>query len=163
MPTVPPATWTDNAEGCAVSGTLTTCGSSEVCVPSPSTPFRLCIVEPASSVIGGCPAPYDAMTVPVIVDTGITDTRSCSDCACGDPAGTCTGGTLVLTPNAISCGSGITSPNPAPCAIDGIPGSVALYTKLLNAPTPAGTCQPQGGQPTGSAMGSSPLAVCCMP
>jgi hypothetical protein len=163
MPQVPPATWTANAEGCGFTGTVTTCGSNELCVPSPSTPFHLCIYQPASSLQTNCPAPYDSTILPVVIDTSITDTRTCTDCACGDPASTCTGGSLLLSPNAGTCGGGIQSQNPTTCMIDGIPSALPLYTKLLNAPTAAGTCTPQGGLPTGSATGSNPVAVCCMP
>jgi hypothetical protein len=161
VPSVPPATWSENAEGCGFTGTLTSCGSREVCVPSPSSPFKLCVYQ-TGSLGGTCPSPYDATSAPVVFDTGIADSRSCTDCRCGDVTGSCTGGDVMLSPN-LTCTGGITSPLPATCAVDGINGNLPLYTELTTPPTPGGTCSASGGQPSGTATGTGPVSVCCMP
>jgi hypothetical protein len=163
MPQVPPATWSQNAEGCGFTGQLSSCGSAEVCVPHASSPFKLCVYKTGASSGGTCPSPYDATSAPVVFDTGIADSRSCTDCRCGDVTGACSGGDVELSPNSTTCTGGITSPLPASCNIDGINGNLPLYAELTTPPTPSGTCNPSGGQPSGTATGTGPVSVCCMP
>jgi hypothetical protein len=91
------------------------------------------------------------------------DTRDCSPCECGAPVGskciaqvsvysnnTCSGVPLLdVTVDAAGCH------NP----MDG----AALASKKATAVYTPGTCEPSGGEPTGSAVPANPITVCCVP
>ena len=156
VPTVPPTSWTSNAEVCASSSVPPSCGTAGVCLPGAASNLRYCVYQS-----GDVPCPSgSAYTTPQLVYGGVSDDRSCTACTCGAPGGQCSGGTYT---EGKGCPLGANVPLPTPCTstfmlLSAIPAAVVTPPTLQ-----PGSCARNGGTPTGSATESSPITVCCGP
>lgn len=160
---IPEPDWTVNMVACAgdpIEGA--SCSGDNLCMPALQVPLAaICIYQDGEDQ----PCPTEGYTVPTNYYDDFTDDRSCTDCTCGDPTGTCAGSVALTN----VCGSGgsvilwtevfTTGPN-ATCATPSSGGSVA---GTFNGPTPDGSCPPVGGEPTGTVTKTAPVTVCCMP
>lgn len=137
--------------------------SGDVCVPVPPPGFRVCIFH------GGdvpCPTPAD---IPyqerhVFYDT-FQDTRACSACACGTPAGsTCSSKLSIYTDGACSTLAYSATVDATGPACHALPAGSPLGSKSATPPTyTPGACPPSGGMPLGAAIAVGPSTYCCLP
>jgi hypothetical protein len=155
--------WGTPYVGCALSNTTMHCqsgGGTGVCLPgpNPANAAKNCIYQMGTQT---CP-PGTQYTVATTIDTLLTDTRTCTPCACSSPTGKCAGGANFAS-NA-TCTTPTTEVLPLTCTqITSIPAASAYYADLAPATQmgPA-TCTPSGG-PTGMVTADGPMTVCCMP
>jgi hypothetical protein len=162
--TLAPVVWSPEVETCSSILPLPACGSGEVCAPESTAPFMgACIYQPGNVA---CP-PGTPYVTRQLVYSGTSDSRGCGACTCGSPRATCSGGTVAIS-NDPTCAVSPTNPNagnvplptPPPCAQTQLAAS-AVYVKLTTPPNASGSCSPSGGQPTGTAMPTLPVTVCC--
>jgi hypothetical protein len=111
----------------------------------------------------------------VSLDGGVTDTRACTACTCGDPSGAACGGTTTLhafagCSDVDATDGGIAGPSagPATLAADGTchTGLVTIASTYASAENPSsvtsqGTCAPAGGKLTGTATVTAQTQICC--
>jgi hypothetical protein len=134
-----------------------------VCAPPPAAGFRVCVLQ-AGDVACPDPAsgPYQERHVAF---GGFTDTRSCSPCTCGSPAGgACAALVSYFTDGACGAPLGSATVTAAGASCADLPAGAALGSKSAGPPgyTP-GACQPAGGEPLGAATPVSPVTLCCIP
>jgi hypothetical protein len=162
VPTDGPATWGTYARACLGAAYPACSNPGEVCTPSSEPPppgFKQCIYREGDR---DCPFPYPDKH---LFYDAFDDMRMCTPCTCGAPAGsTCTATVAAYKDNA--CTMQITANlvgSAQPLCVDVLPGS-GLGSKSAGAVTyTPGTCQPDGGQPMGSADPSGPSTFCCLP
>jgi len=131
------------------------CGEGGQCVNATQRP--LCVMAE-----GDLECPGDGFEFKLVVSTGLTDTRGCSDCSCDDPEGTCSAaGSLLLntgTCNVPAVGDFGVGGNSCP----GAPGPIrsARYPESA-APEPTTSCTPSQPSPTGDVTGTGTTTLCC--
>lgn len=133
------------------------CGERGSCAAVPNLPFEsgLCIVADGDLE---CPAEFPGKE---LFYDGITDNRSCSECTCGSPFGSCTGFSVRLF-NQASCGG---SPL-ATISASGVCTEVFSNQGVESASIQTGTlgsasCNSAGGVEVGGAIASGARTVCC--
>ncbi len=153
--TLPAVSWSDQGRLCQGAGLGGGCDDSQVCVPSSTPPFDLCISREGDH---DCPAPYTEKTLRY---GQVVDSRSC-DCSCGQPGNaSCTASTEVW-PSSSSCqGSPSTTvPNDGSCvSFEGPPMNGSFRYTATGTGEP---CTPSG-QPTGEATAADLATLCCLP
>jgi hypothetical protein len=163
VPTDGPATWGTYARACLGVSYPACSNPGEVCTPSAEPPppgFKQCVYQKGDNE---CAYPYADKH---LFYDGFDDKRMCTPCTCGAPVGsTCTGLVSVFKDNACSTLLGsfpVDATGPLCTGI--LPAGSALGSKSAGAVTyTPGTCQPDGGQPMGSADPSGPSTFCCLP
>ncbi len=156
-------TWGFAAYGCAVSTNNGTCGDmSQVCAPKPPSAvgFSLCVSRQTDDPLVECPPGYPHWNVFYL---GADDERGCSPCECGEPQGdSCASYVSLYSDDACTAPVGsVTALSSGPMCVS-IPDGSPLGSKQASPPTYApGTCQPSGGEPTGSVKMSDPFTFCC--
>jgi hypothetical protein len=165
----PPNAWAETARACQPKSVGGGCSGSQICVPSPPSPFssKLCIMQ-AGSV--SCPAgSYSRQRV---FYASTQDTRSCAPaCACAAPTNaTCTGGAAsVYTPVAggmSGCATATSVPVDGQChALGGSIFGGTLYAQATAPPSPpgGGSCAASSPQAAGMVTPSGPTTLCCEP
>jgi hypothetical protein len=155
-------TWSSFARACRGNGGGGTCTEpGGMCVPPASKGFRRCV-----QVAGDleCPS-YTPYTEKHTFYGGADDSRDCSPCSCGAPAGSSCSATLTIYTDGM-CSAPILSKqidSAGPHCDDLVAGS-ALGSKSISPPTyTAGQCQSSGGDPTGSISPVMPSTFCCLP
>jgi hypothetical protein len=95
---------------------------------------------------------------------GYDDTRDCSPCSCGPPVGSKCTSQISVYSNSTCSGIPVLDVTHGDEGCYNMMDGVALGSKKASPPvyTP-GTCEPSGGEPTGSAVETSPILVCCLP
>jgi hypothetical protein len=149
-------TWAEDLRGCAAPTLLSDgCAVGEVCAPVPVPPFgaNLCVANTGDAA---CP---DGYTVKISGSGGVTDTRGCTECACGDASGVSCTGTLLLN-NASGCGGGTTLPIPL-TSCTATSGNRGVKVQTLSGT--GGSCPQSGGALTGSLAPKDLVTVCCLP
>jgi hypothetical protein len=151
--------WTEQEDVCgAPTSGGKGCGPQKACVPRGGGDYTsgVCIWRDGNQQ---CPFKY-ANTRIVLAQTA-TDDRACSACTCDTPTGvSCAGGSYTLFNNA-DC-TGTSTPLSTTCADATLPlsdGKGAILPKF-DKPT-GGSCQPQGGEPSGSVTPTSTKTICC--
>ncbi|MFT3764709.1 MAG: hypothetical protein QM820_04210 [Minicystis sp.] len=157
------ASWGTTVRVCR-GGSLSGCDGNGYCTPPAPPGFRYCVFRDGDR---DCTDPsFGPYTEKHVFYEGFTDTRSCSPCTCGPPAGsTCTAQISIHADAA--CSSlpldAHLMDSSAPACVDVIAGS-ALGSKSASPPTyTPGACQPSGGEPMGSAVPVGPSTLCCIP
>lgn len=133
----------------------------KVCVPAPPPPppgFFQCIFQKGDQ---DCPEDYPAKHV--FFDEAY-DSRRCSDCSCAAPEGGACSATVMLFQDG-SCSvmaSGMVPVSSSEPQCVPIVQGLSLGGKKMTEPsyTP-GTCEPIGGDPTGSVELKGPSTFCC--
>jgi hypothetical protein len=137
------------------------------CLPPDIIPsgFALCIFHEGER---DCPTdPGNVFTEKHVFYNGVQDDRQCSACSCGAPTGSVCTAQLAVYEGASCSGSPLMS-NPISsakltCLDITIPGQ-ALGSKSAGAVTYLpGTCPPEGGDGSGSAIPIKPDTFCCRP
>gem|GEM_PF-1140224 len=131
------------------------------CMPTPEAPAEaaLCIWAPGDLA---CPSGWGYADKTLGYDS-VDDTRDCTQCDCGEPAGECLDGAVFL--QAVDSGTG------AAFQIESAPdGDCSTFppTQIVTqavwagiAPTDDVGCEPQGGEPTGTVVPADAVTVCC--
>jgi hypothetical protein len=154
---LPPAPkWKTLALGCgSLSLSPGECTGGSVCVPQPGAPFLggACVLRTGDEQ---CPAgPYTKRSV---VFGAAEDTRACSECSCGGPAGGSCQGTLSL-----KSGVGCTGQSLGSAAVPGCAAKPSGSGYLIaNVSFVGATCPATGGTPTGTVTPTGPTTVCCL-
>jgi hypothetical protein len=139
-----------------------TCDDLGVCSPAATPPdgFHVCIAREGDV---DCPliSPYSERHT---FYKGVDDTRSCTACTCGAPAGgSCSALISLYTDAACSVLGAATMANTLSPCLDVLPGS-AMGSKAMGPSTyTPGTCAAIGGEPVGDAVARDPVTVCCLP
>ena len=141
------------------------CPDGGACAPvATANGFHLCIV---ASGVQACP-PGSGFTKSHTIGTGVTDTRECSACTCGDNA-SCVNGQLSIFTGA-DCGSGGASMQAnntctsVPVATDvdaGDGGGPTFVAYQYSAQVQGEACAATGGSPTGSVSLAATHTICC--
>jgi hypothetical protein len=99
-----------------------------------------------------------------VVYDGADDSRSCSDCTCGQPeGGTCSGLVSLYKDGACSAlVDAVSVVSDGPTCVQVQPKGSALGSQSLSmiAYQP-GACAPGGGEPTGALTPTGPTTFCC--
>ncbi|MEM6996922.1 MAG: hypothetical protein AAF721_40845 [Myxococcota bacterium] len=158
---IPAAAFESHLALCAGTPIEAPCDNDAQCMPTPEAPAddAVCLWQE-----GDLPCPsgwgYAERTV---VYQGMDDTRSCSDCDCGQPQGECSFGTVQVWNNTLGA---ITADMSGDENCTEIPAnwtaSAAVWGGELEA-TDDVTCNPSGGLAQGGVEGTSPITVCCRP
>lgn len=162
QPVVPRViTWTAVAFACAGDTNHGACvDPSTICVPPPPPKFSVCVSRDGDDAIVECPAGYPQRSVFYL---GGDDNRGCSPCECGPPQGdACSSLVSIYADDACSVQTGaVTAGSSGPVCVS-VPADSPPGSRQASAPvyTP-GTCQPSGGEPTGSIEPQYPVTVCC--
>lgn len=154
-------TWKTSAVACQVSE-YPPCSPTQVCAPSADAGFATCIFTWGDDL--PCPERYPERHV---FYDDYSDSRGCSDCACGPPVGSdCTATLSVYQDSACKGAPAIPGVNiftkaEAYC-FDLGPG-IALGSKTITKPTYLhGACEPSGGEQTGELTLLDPATFCCL-
>ena len=153
-------TWQTFGYACAGLTNGSCASAGDVCTPKPSGIFALCVSRPGDDPVFMCPKGYPARSVFYL---GANDMRTCASCACGAPQGSaCSSLVSVYADDACSnLVAAVTATSDDSMCVDVPPGS-PLGSKQATTPTyTPGSCQPSGGEETGSVELQDPLTVCC--
>jgi hypothetical protein len=158
--TFSPPSWGTRAVACAPTAQSPLgCPAGEQCVPAAAAPFesRFCVLKAGTSA-----CPPGAYSAQRLYYGDVTDTRGCSACSCGAPAGVdCNAGAHVATWGNPSCnanpGADLT-PLPQACG-----SATGIKSVQLTATPDGGSCAPDGGLPTGVVAPQALTTICCTP
>jgi hypothetical protein len=156
-------TWTFAAYGCAITTNGGTCKEpGRVCAPTPPSVdgFSICVSRQGDDPLLLCPPGYPHRSIFYL---GGDDERGCAPCECGEPQGdSCESFVSLYSDNACTAPVGsVMALSSGPMCVS-IPDSSPLGSKQASPPTyTPGTCQPSGGEPTGSVKTSDPFTFCC--
>ncbi|MEM6296632.1 MAG: hypothetical protein AAGA54_35525 [Myxococcota bacterium] len=154
---VEPAQWTSNVTACSGGTVIEDAGCAEgrSCTPLPeSTDAPLCIWQEGEHE---CPPAFDEARM---VFSDVEDGRSCETCSCSAPNGLCDDAVVSLWSGATCLlpGAGVLDAN-AECNDTGT-ANVARAASL-NAGQATSFCTPSDPAPSGEAVGTDPVTVCC--
>ncbi len=139
--TIPPLHWTGQAR---------VCSQSVAALPLPDPGFHVCVRQDGDLT---CPSGF---TDRHIEHSGATDTRACTPCTCGAPAGiTCGGGVAVYRDTGCSSYTSGVGLNPGPCS--GAVGGAVMYQATIT----GGTCAAANVTATGGAAPTDTITLCC--
>jgi hypothetical protein len=161
---LPPPSWGLFAIACEGTPSIPcpTCGDPALtCVPAAPAGFRQCVHTKGDVV-----CPTEGYTERFLFYGEFKDERNCSDCACGPVQGsTCTATGGVYRDGTCSL-SFLLLPlsSTGPSCTDLQPPGQALGSKaVMDVTYHAGTCEPSGGELSGSVEPTSPTTFCCLP
>ncbi len=154
---VEPAAWADVSVACGGGSVIEDAGCAEgrVCAPLPeSEDAALCIWQDGEHA---CPDDFDTQRV---LFGDFDDTRGCETCSCTAPIGLCDAATVSLWngPTCLVPAAGVVTAN-AECVQTGTATSARAAS--LNAGSPTAFCSPSEPAPSGEAVGSDPVTICC--
>ncbi|MBC8069605.1 MAG: hypothetical protein IAG13_14805 [Deltaproteobacteria bacterium] len=133
-----------------------TCEAGERCAPVPNEPFgsELCIWSPGDVE---CPTALDYQQREVF-HQDVVDTRGCTECTCGEIAGTCSA-TLELWTGDDCDGTMLAEIDSGGVCeeVDGVPSS----TRIADVDADPTCGSSSGAQPAGAATPTDPITVCC--
>ena len=158
-------TWFDAAFACGGGTNNGACADpGAVCAAAPSTlptGFSICVSRDDDDSSFLCPSGYPVRRVYYL---GGEDDRGCADCECGPPQGDFCSSSPVSFYADDTCSvlvGAVTATSSGPVCLS-IPAGSPLGSKQASAPTyTPGTCQPSGGEPTGSVEPNHPVTYCC--
>jgi hypothetical protein len=160
--TVHAVSWSTYAVACIGNASGSCAEDGDFCAAlAPVDGFRECISHDGDVA---CP-PYSAYSDQYVFYSGADDTRSCSACACGSPAGSsCSAMISVYDDSACSSLLFTDSITSSASACVDVPAGSALGSKSATSPayTP-GACPPSGGEALGSVVPVMPATFCCLP
>jgi hypothetical protein len=164
MPRGPAPYYTTEGVICAgeEQGQCTAKDGGGFCVATPPPGFRVCTFLKGDEV--ACDPDYSDRFI-LYDDPVPNDGRSCTDCACGPPIGSMCAGCVATYADA-SCSvfraCNDVSSDSAACHAVQPPGAPLLSKQAFITYTP-GTCEPSGGEVTGTVEGVDPFTFCCLP
>jgi hypothetical protein len=152
--TISPADFTTRVTLCETSAVTGGCEGDELCAPTPIEPLapEVCVWQAGEHA---CPEAYPVQST---YFASIADDRSCTNCACAAPSLDCADAQATIT------GSGgpgsYVVPATGLCDTVGAMGMTDEFA-VFDPGEPSGACNAIGGIPTGTAVGSEPITVCC--
>lgn len=160
--TVVPAKWDGFARACG--GAVLTgkgCAINQTCLPKPEAPYvgGLCIKKSGNV---NCPA--GMFNTKHLFFDDFTDSRTCTGCQCGAPAGSTCAGDIATHSDSIvnQCLAPVVTFQAGACA--NLAGNPAAGNSKFTVTTPptGGSCAASGGAPSGVAVGTFPQTFCCV-
>jgi hypothetical protein len=158
--TVPPLTWATNVRACisSVAPSQLDCQAGQVCAPKSQSPYGS---SPCIAATGDQPCPQGPYSSRQVFYGGATDSRDCTSCTCTDPANaTCTTTLDTFSSGDGTCSGGAISYG-APFSCDPVNSQPSDFRATTTAS--AGSCTASQSAPTGSAVPTSPVTLCCTP
>jgi hypothetical protein len=152
-PTVADATWKKEVRACSVATKLHIGGCAEGEVCAPKTPFSgdICV-----SKTGDVDCPNAVYSAKHVYYKGMNDTRSCSPCGCDHD---CSYAWRTEAAGA-SCSAAFALGESDKCvAVSPSSGQINVGVQISG----TGACAATGGAPTGDAVATGPVTVCCQP
>ncbi len=158
----PPTTWGTVAAVCQAT-TFGKCDDSTwTCMPADAPGFDRCVYLEGERP---CP-PMSPYAVRHVLYTGVSDTRGCAPCTCGEPVGSVCSAKVSLfeDPGCSDLFATLSIDATMPLCVDILPAGSALGSKSASPVsfTP-GVCQPGGGAPSGAVEPLDPTTYCCLP
>ncbi len=154
----PTPTWTTQVLGCTPDTGLANCETNGVCGPAVNedTAAGHCIFRSGAF---SCPPGQPYGTWQELYKTP-SDERACEACSCGDPEGTCTGGTVTLFVDRFCAklGAGTVV---ADGSCTAVPAS-ASGARNSNQGTPEASCTPSTSTLSGTVEPAELVTVCCL-
>lgn len=160
-----PDVYTTNVATCIAAPDQDSCGSQQLCVPSPPMDFqnRICVYRTGD---------VDCNVLPDYTEkfsryNNITDTRDCETCTC-DNQGTRCGGTVTFHADTDCSGDSTTiTMSNEPVSFDEFDticteGHTGSYSSF-NIENWKPECAPSGGDKIGEAAFTDPITFCCTP
>jgi len=155
---VPSPSWGTFARTCdyaVARDTTGGCSGGSSCVAKvPGGLAGPCVTQAGDQA---CPSGYSQK---VLFYTGMSDSRGCSTCTCGNPAGGTCAATLKLYSNGGCSGALVATFNTSNSCQVGTGATFSSWT-IGNFTLTPGSCTPQGGAPTGNATPTGTQTVCC--
>lgn len=160
--TIGAPSWGSQTVVCEAVSDIAACGEG-LCMPPASSPFSsaACVWQAGDHV-----CTVDGFSNKRLLYAGFDDSRGCTACSCGDPAGECEG-RLWLRAAAGCEGSVETIFTDGGCyasdlAVESaiLPNSAAGCGGSCQTVVSA-ACEPQGGEPSGTIVPSEPHTFCC--
>jgi len=153
-PTLPPATWTDEAKFCAANVAGGGCGVGEICAPIPPGPITgACLL---TSGRANCPTDFPS---PRGIYAGFVDGRTCN-CSCQARGGSCDPVRVNLSTNKDCSNSTPVQLNAGGvCGTQGTTFKDFSY-KIVGTPTPPSSCD-SSSTVTGTVTPSGEQTLCC--
>lgn len=153
---VPEPTWGTSARVCGGAFVPEGC-DDEVCAPLPPEGFEseVCV---AREGVSGCPGEFPVQRT---FATDVDDSRGCSACECGPPTGAVQCTASVRLSDTADCSSAVISDVlvDAPVCQPELPAM--QYGRVEALEVLSGGCAPSGGVPTGDAVPTGEMTVCC--
>jgi len=156
-------TWGEAVKACRAETTLGGCDAGKTCVLRPQAQFepRICVGKSGDQT---CPAGF-GLRSEAFAD--FADTRDCSDCTCGGPAGGVCKVTLSLfsdvSPTACATALPIVVES-GDCVDTPSNPRISGRTSAVTMPPSGGSCPSTGGGvPSGEATPSGQTTFCCLP
>jgi hypothetical protein len=130
------------------------CGPGKKCVTNGTSSFLAtgCIYQAGTA---NCPPGFKTQRYVFYTDAG--DTRACTDCGCGAPAGASCGSLNINRYDGNTTCTGQANSTVTDNGCHGVHSSLMLTTTLSN----VGSCVPDGGQSIGSYAPSGATVICC--
>jgi hypothetical protein len=158
---IEPVSWMVLGKACGNAPAGGGCGASQVCQPTPATPFKsgLCIYKDGEQA--SCPG--QPFTDRHVFYEDAQDTRACSECSCDAPkGGKCTATIRVHT--TANCTDAVpTQFQAGSCGSLPAANGPVFGREATNITVTPGTCVPKGGAPTGAVVPTSATTFCCIP
>lgn len=151
---IPPIVWEAAHVACALP---TGCQTSGACAPTLEPGQELCVYADGDVE---CPAAFPDK---LATSGGANDTRACSACTCGEPAGSCSGEIRIRDGG---CGGGFPSElvrldiNACHIPSDALFGVESIAVDGFFAPS-GGACAASTSEPEGSVTTTEARTVCC--
>jgi hypothetical protein len=118
-----------------------------------TSPYELATYCIATSDVAPCPASYPSARTYYAY---ATDTRACTPCTCGAPSGVNCAGSVTVSDEPGCTHTPAMEPVPSTCI------NPLAESAIFSGGTPSGgSCEPDGGQPTGAYTPSTPTTICC--
>jgi hypothetical protein len=157
----PPHSWGSVARLCEPKKDIVAeCDADKVLAPITKFPYQTdnyCLLTTLADA--ECPPTYPKKSVFYDSDKFL-DERSCGECTCAPPTGSC-GGSVVTTDDPSTCSGGVDSFDPLPAGCQNIEKSRGFaYTPGPDAGV-SPRCDPGGGGPTGSLQPTAATTICC--
>lgn len=156
--TVEPAAWSWRSQACEGATIIEDagCADGRVCAPVPESPdAAMCIWQAGEHE---CPDTFDT-TRTLFGD--VDDGRGCETCSCGSPNGLCDDAVISLWngPTCLVPSAGVVGAN-GECDATGT--ATTARAASLNSGSPTAFCVPSDPEPSGEAVGTEPVTVCCV-
>jgi hypothetical protein len=160
-PDIEPAEFGQFVRVCEGAELGDTCGSDGTCAPAPITPFEpgLCVYRE-----GERECPSDDYPSRTILYAGLDDQRDCSACTCDSPTGaTCEAQVELHYNDSCSNLGGLIDPAGVECEdlSDANSGYAPRSAKMIVTDVVGGGCDPGGGEPSGEAVLTGAVTLCC--
>lgn len=157
---VSPPSFANHVALCGSEAIDAACEVDTLCMPTPQAPeaAAVCVWQEGEH---SCPSGWGYADRTLLFGD-LEDTRGCSDCGCGTPAGPCSPGEVEISGTFFD-GKADTSDTvmAGDCSSWTLAGGEATSATWTTGPAAAAGCAPIGGNPNGDVVGELPVTLCC--